>query len=139
MGLDKFVVSTIVFLVIMVAGSLIIADINTSYDDVTIDIDEYMGNITEKANNNDIYNTSRGMQDHVLGGEVEDSDTADSMFKGGFSATRLITSPVSVTNSVIQQVGKALGINKIIIQYAFSAIIAIIIFWIIFLIFRVKA
>ena len=139
MGLDKFVISVIIFLVIIVAGSMIIADINTNYDNVNIDIDEYMGNITKQANSNDIYNTSKSMQKNVLENEVDGGDSADSMFKGGFSAITLITSPIGITNNIIQQIGKALGINKVIIQYAFAALVALIIFWVIFLIFRVKA
>jgi|TARA_Y100000034_G_C6770829_1_gene343881 phospholipid N-methyltransferase len=139
MGLDKFVMGVIVFLVIIVAGTLIISDINTNYDDVNIDIDEYIGNITEEANSNAIYNTSGNMNEQLFENDIEGTDTADSMFKGGFSAITLISSPVRITNKIIQSIGNALGINKIILQYAFSAIIVMVIFWVIFLIFRVKA
>jgi len=139
MGLDKFVVSTIVFLVMIFAGTLIIADMNLNYDDVDIDVEQYAGNITTIAGSDQLYNNSKDSQGKVLGGQVDDTDTADSMFTGGFSAIRLVTTPLSITNQVIQSVGNALGINPIFLKYAFSALVFLITFWIIFLIFRVRA
>ena len=139
MGLDKFVVSTMVFLVLIFAGTLIISDLNLNYDDVNIDVEQYAGNITSIATSNESYDTTNSMQNKILGGQVDDTDTADSMFAGGFSAITLVTNPLKVANNVIQSVGVALGINPIFLKFAILALTTLVTFWIIFLIFRVRA
>lgn len=138
MHLDKFVISVIIFLVIIVAGAMIVTDVNTNYDDVDMDIDQYLGNTSETAEGSASYNYSREMQGHLINDEV-DADTADSMFGGAFSAVRIITTPVSLVNDVLTQVTSEIGIPQIFVRYAFTAIAVLVIFAIIFIIFRIKA
>ena len=139
MKLDLFAVSIIVFYVIVVAGVMMVVDVNSNYDDVDISITDYISDTSNLAQANDTHELADSMHGQVLGSEVGSDTLEDAMFKGGFSATRLVTSPISMTNKIMNQIGTQLGIPGIFLKFAFTALTIMVIFAVIFLIFRIKA
>jgi len=152
-ALDKLALSIIVFFVFIIGGALYISDVETSYadDDVDMEIDVYINETFKTATNNpiekrgnaslssDTYDLSKDMQGRMFGKEVDVEDTESSMFSGSFSVIRLITSPIRLINSVINQVGEQIPIPPVFLQYGFAALIISIMFGVIYLIFRVKS
>lgn len=154
MRLDKFAIAGIVFFVFVIGGVFMVHDIETTYSYAGVDmgLDEYMNETFKTAtgedidsydynsikSQNDTYSDSESYEDRLLGGDVDDTDTESSMFAGSFSATKLITAPISLTNEVLNQFASKVGIPTVFIQYAFSAVVILVMFSIIFLIFRVK-
>jgi len=141
LGLDKFVISVIVFFVVIVAGVMIVNDVNTNYEDLGVDmnLDQYISGTHNISTNDNTLNVSESMHTSIFGEDVDSQDSADSMFTGGFSAIRLVTTPISLTKQIMNQIAEQIGIPDIFIQYASVAIIILVTFAVIFLIFRIKA
>lgn len=141
LGLDKFAVSIIVFFVIIIAGVMIINDVNTNYEDlgVDMDVDQYISGTHNLSTTDEVLNVSEDMHTDMFGEEVDTESTADSMFGGGYSATKLITTPISLTKEIMSQIAYEMGIDDVFVQYAGVALIILVTFAVIFLVFRIKA
>lgn len=137
MELDKFLIGILVFTALIVGGTLIIGNFNENYDDVmqdNISTDDFTGvyDTTDK-----IYNLSQDMKGSILGGEVDEDDTADSMFKGGYKTIRFIQVSFSLVGDIIGAIATKMGIPSFFITLALAALTISIIFGILYLIFRV--
>jgi len=151
-ALDKLALGVIVFFVFIIGGVLLVKDVEVSYSDENIDmeLDKYINDTYKSATDNQItadsrgyvsndsYDFSKDVQGRMFDKEVDEEDTESSMFSGSFSVIRLITTPVRLINSVINQIAIQLEVPPVFIQYGFAALIISIIFGVIFLIFRVK-
>ena len=136
MRLEQFLLSILLFSVLVVAGVLVIADINNSYSDVNISTENF--NMSVYNISGDIYSTTQGMKGHTLGGDVDEDSTENSMFKGAYSAIRLISNSFSWVGNIINSVSKEIPGLKIFIQFALAAVSILIIFGLIYLVFRYK-
>ncbi len=61
------------------------------------------------------------------------------MFAGSFSVIRLVTTPITMIVQVMNQVAAQVGIPGVYIAFAFAALIIMVMFAIIYLIFRVRS
>lgn len=153
-SLDKLVLSVIVFFVLIIGGVLIVHDVETNYADENVDmgINQYLNNTWHTTTGTDIndydynslnssselYSNSEDYQSRALG-ELGDGTTEDEMFAGSFSAIRLITTPISLLKSVLNEVAINIGIPGIFVQYAFIALTIMVMFGVIYLVFRVRS
>lgn len=149
-SLDKLAIAVVVFFVFIVGGVFIVHDLDTSYEDVDMNIDDYIEDTYETGSSqqisdsysnpsNETFEYAENMQDKIIGGEVEDGSIEDSMFKGSFGAARLMTTMKSIINNVMNQIAKELGIPSFFITFAFIILSIAVSFALIYLIFRVKA
>jgi len=152
LSLDKIIISTLVFLAFVVGGVLFIHDVENSYSDenVSMGIDEYINEtyfITTDTRvdsnealelSNTSYKLGKDIQGRMFDKEVDESDTESSLFIGAFSVIRLIPTSINLIGNVMNEIAKEVGIPPIFIQIGFSALVILVIFGIIFLIFRVK-
>lgn len=137
MELDKFLIGLLVFVAIVVGGVLIISNINENYDGImqnNISTNEF-GDVYNAAD--EIYNLSQDMSEDVLGGEVDEDDTADSMFKGGYASLKLLSGSFGIVGDIINAIALTLGIGAFWVGLAMTALTISIIFGMIYLIFRV--
>lgn len=136
MELDKFLIGILVFTAIIVGGTLIIGDINTNYDfaGTNISTDEF-GDVYDTTN--EIYNLSQDMKDGVFGDDIEEDDTADSMFKGGYKTIRFIRESFSLVGDIINAVSMELGSPSFFVTLALAGLTIAIVFGIIMIIFRI--
>lgn len=137
---DLLLVSFLVFTAIIIGGTFIMTDLNTNYGDLgaSYSTDDY----------NDIYNTTRTISgitedqsDQVLtGGNIESDTTENSMFKGAFSAIRRLGSTFTLFRQILEHINKdiGLGVPSIFIDLAVVALATLVIFSIIYLIFRFR-
>lgn len=156
-ALDKLVLSIIVFFVFIIGGVFLVNDVEISYvdDNVDMELNEYINETYLSATGNnlpdvpssgiytvnsseDVYNLGKNTQARMFDKEVDEQDTESSMFSGSFSVIRLITTPVRLINSVVNQIANRMEIPPVFIQYGFAALIISVIFGVIYLIFRVK-
>ena len=136
MSLDKFVISVLVFTCFVVAGTLMISDMNTNYASEGTNIStEKFGTVYDTTE--DIYNLSNDMSDFVLGGNIDDTNTADSMFRGVYSSARLLTTPFKLMGQILASVAQELGIPTVFVTLVVGAIAVFIIFGIMYLVFRI--
>jgi len=137
MELDKFLIGLLVFTAIIVGGVLVIGNLNDNYSDV---MDE---NINTSAfgdvydTTDDIYNLSQDMKGAVLGGEVDEEATEDSMFKGVYTTLRFVQSSFGLVGDIVNAIASEIGIPSFFITLALAALAISIIFGIIYIIFRI--
>jgi len=120
MGLDKFAIGIVLFMVMVMGSLMLIGDLNTNYEGVNIDASD-LKQYNDTFNQSEFTALTNTMNGFIIGGEVDDDQIENSMFKGAFSALRLITLPFRVTGQVIMLTVQLLGIP------AFFQIAAIII------------
>ena len=109
MGLDKFAIGIVLFMVMVMGSLMLIGDLNTNYEGVNIDASE-LQQYNETFNQSEFTALTNTMNGFIIGGEVDDDQTENSMFKGAFSALRLITLPFKVTGQMIMLTVQLLGI-----------------------------
>lgn len=131
---DQLLIALIVFSVVVVTGVLMMGDINDNYN-LNLSTSEY----TNTFNTIDeIYNTSRQAQAHTLGGEVDETDSWESMTKGAFSAMRLLIVAPELIGNIITDVAEEIGIPSFMITAALGTVAILIIFMIIYVVMRFK-
>lgn len=153
LSLDKVIISTLVFLVFIVGGVLFVHDLETSYSDENLDmgIDEYINETYFKTTDtrvdsgedpqlsNTSYELGKDIQGRMFDKEVDEEDTESSMFSGSFSVIRLVPTSLNLIGNVMNDIGTVMGVPEIFVQIGFSALVILVIFSIIFLIFRVRS
>ena len=120
--LDKWLIAIVIFGVFVVAGTLMIVDLNSSYG-LNMSTDDFSASFNTTST---LYNTANDTKDRIFGGEIDKTDTASSMFAGAFSAIRLIPNSFGVVNAIAHDTAAVIGIPAIYIQ-AFMAIITILV------------
>lgn len=139
MRLDQFLLGILCISVFLVGGVLIWGNTIDTYDiNTTI--------TSEGANFSDVYDTidstynlSQDMKAQTLEGDLEGGDESwESMAKGSYSAVRLIKNSFSLIGDILDAVARQIGIPSFFIKAAMTAIAIIIIFGIIYLVFRFK-
>lgn len=136
MELDKFIIGLLVFTAIVVGGSLIIGNLNDNYEfaGTNISTDDF-GEVYDTTDQ--IYNMSGDMKGAVLGGEVTEGTTEDSMFKGVYKALRFIPTSFALVGDIINATANKLGIPGFFVVLALAALSISIIFSIIYILFRI--
>lgn len=136
MELDKFLIGLLVFTAIIVGGTLIIADLNSNYEfaGTNISTDEFS---TVYDTTDEIYNLSQDMKDSVIGTEVEEDATEDSMFKGVYKTLRFVQNSFSLVGDIINAIAETIGIPSFFITLALAALAIAIVFALIYIIFRI--
>lgn len=136
MRLDKLLLGLLVFSVFILAGTNIVLDLNTKYDDVDISTANFDPELYNYSNG--LYDTAEGMDSQTLGGSVEEDSTEESMFKGSYSAIRQFTNAYTWMGNIINLVAKEIPGLNIFIGFALTAAWLLVIFGIIFLVFRLR-
>ncbi len=139
---DKLPVAILVFAVVLIAGVMIISDLDTNYSEFGVDMDvEQFDALNESGYTlqNEINKTTQGMTTDVFDITRNLIDFASLMFGGAFAALKAITNlPILVYNSIHDIAIKA-GMDPIFLNIAFGSLSFLILMGIIFLVFRVKA
>jgi len=135
MGLDKFVTGIILFIMMVMGSIFFISDLNTNYEGVNIDSSELQ---EFNSSTGKLINLSDSMSGFIIGGEIDDDTTENSMFKGVFSSLRLITIPFEIAGELLLLFVSILGIPPIFQSLTVLLISIFIIFGLIFIIMRIK-
>ena len=141
MQLDKYLVSIIIFMVLVLSMALVIPDINQNYEGVdgfeAMDsgINESYYNVTA------MYDTGAAAKEKTLGGEISDTDSLDSMIKGAYSSIRLVSSSFKITGDIVDDISSEVGIpeDSYFRLAAKASILIMVIFSLIYLVFRFKS
>lgn len=135
MQLKEFAIGIVIFGVCIFAYAGMIADANNNYN-LDLNESEY-SEVYETIDES--YNLSQSMKESSVGGEIDDSEAWESMTKGSYSAVRqVITTPVSLTGSIMQTLAIKLGINPVYVKAGLVILTLAVIFAIIALFMRYK-
>ena len=136
MDLDKLILGILVFSVFIVTGSLFMSDINTNYAyaGVNLSTEDFSAvyDTSEK-----LYNTSQDTKTSILGGNVDDEETENSIFRGTFSALRAVKISLELIGDIINSMANVLPIPPYFISFALAALALTISFALIYIIFRI--
>ena len=133
--IETLLIGIIVFAVFIVSGTLMIADINTNYN-TTIGNDEDFNSTYALSNRmlSETNATTQDMKEKMLDSDVSTTDTISSMLKGGFSAIRLVKNSFGLVYSLLNNIAIALSIPKFFVGAAFTIMIILVVFSIIYLV-----
>lgn len=133
--LDKFALGFIVFSFFAVGFFTIFNSMDAGYD-ADIDISEFENSYNKI---NDTFTMSNSMKDDTLYSEIEGGEaTIDSATKNSLTAIKNIFSLPSLISSMMHDFAQAVGISPVIIDFAMVALITMLVFSIVYMIFRFK-
>lgn len=136
MEIPKFLIGILVFTAIVLGFTLIIGDLNNSYQGVGANVSTSdFGDVYDTTD--ELYNISNDMKNSVLGGDVDEDSTEDSMFKGAYKAVRFTRESFGLVGDIINSIANVLPIPAPFVALALTAIVILVIFAFIYLIFRV--
>jgi hypothetical protein len=134
--LDKYLIGFIIFSAIMVGTLYILNGTITDYELNNITTDEF-NDTYDKIN--ETYDLSQDIKNATVGGDIEGGDQSwDSLIKSSYSGITLVTGTFSMIGTVAKEIVEVVGIPPFFLQLAFAAITILVIFAIIFMIFRFK-
>lgn len=132
MRLEYLAASFILFGLIVLSGTILIGDINNNYG-LSISDSEF----TDVYNTiNETYEISKDMQGHV-DGQINEEDTANSMFSGSYSAIRLVWSFFSLFGDIVNAIAEALGIPQLFVISAVTILTIFVVFSVAYLVMRI--
>lgn len=134
MRLDSMLVGFIILSVMIVGGTLMIGSYNESYD-LNMSSDEF-GEVYDVID--EMQGTKDGIKDDTLNADISDTDSWESMTKGSYSALRLTSNSFSLFNNILTAISTTLGIPHFFVKAAFIAFSILVIFAIVYLVFRVN-
>lgn len=142
MGLEKYLIGMVIFALVIIIGVLAIADVDNNYTEFNIsdsDNSSYY-NLSLQAQEmlDESYEVSNSSSSKVIGSdtEVDDDNVWDSMLKGAWSSLRLLGNSFGLIDETAGVIQKEVGILPIFRQIIFIVITLLILFGIIYIIFR---
>ena len=127
---------------VLFTGVTMILDVEQNYDEFNMSSAENDSFAAIYSNAQDIldetYDTAEGVKNKTLGGELDETTTWESMLTGGYSAIRLVTGSFGLITAVLTTISDEVGIPPYFITVAFTIVVILVIFGLIYLIFRFK-
>lgn len=134
MRLDQFFLAVILFSAVIVGGVLIISDLGDNYQ-VTIGTERFNNSL---SNITATYEVGQETKNSTIGADISEESTEDALFSGGFEAARGATSnSFTIFGLIIEDIADALPIPRIFIQIAITALTILLLFALIYLVFRI--
>jgi len=136
MRLDKYLVAFVVFGLIVSTGLLFMADVNVNYGTNLSDSDFNQGNFTEIVN--EMYDKSQNIKGKALPSTVEDENFLTTLVKGAYRAVKQVKNTFSIFIIGMENISNVLGLPPIIATAAFTVLIIMVIFALIYLFMKIS-
>jgi len=136
--IGKYLVALIIFVVIMVAGGLIMMDINTHYPTANVN-----ANLTtaEQAHFDNLFQEYQNISDELQGRTLNESTSTigaiENLVNGAYKAVRLVGLSFSAIPTTLHMLALKLQINAIFIYAITAAIFVLIAIALIYLFMRI--
>ena len=141
MKLQNWFMAFVLVSLFIVAGVFILADVSSNYGDMGVDMQEgdVQNQFSGTFNSIDgLYNTSKDMNDQVVGAELGDLDPSEASFKGAFSAIRNVRSVWNLFGNLVQETAEALHIPSFFITFLIAGVTLAVTFALISFILRFR-
>lgn len=125
----------VIFSIFILGGVVMINDMNDRYADVNMSDDDF-GEVYNTMD--EMMGTSEDAKENTLEGDITESESWESMTKGGFSSLRLLTGSFGLFTDIRNAIAEKIGIPEFITDGLFILFSLGIIFSIIYMIFRFK-
>jgi len=131
MKIDQFAISVLVFSAIIVAGLLIVDDINLGYADQNVNIStENFANMGDESET--LYNYSAKVYENIAQSET----SVGALVTAAYEGVRLSVVPFKIAGGYIEAVALQLPIPPELVSFLVGAIAILFAFAVIYLIFR---
>ena len=134
---DSILIGFLVFSLFIIGGTFMMVDLNTNYgyDGVNISTEQYVGVFNTT---NQILEISETADKKAFQGDVSEIESADATIKGTYSVIRLASNTYELFWGVVTAVQKELGVPVVIITAAYAAFVLVMVFSLVYLVFRFK-
>jgi len=138
MRFDLMLIAFLMVTLFVIGGTMMIQDTNDNYGSMDVNIsDDDFGEVYNKSK--EIYEITKGAKEATLDGEIDSGSASwQSMTEGSYSAIRLVRNSFGLFTGITNAVASKLSIPEFITTIAFTAFSLIIIFGIVYMIFRYK-
>ena len=131
MKIDQFAIAVLVFSAIIVAGLLIVDDVNVNYADQGVNISkEDFANMSDESEQ--LYNYSAKVYENIADSETD----AGALLTAAYEGLRLSVIPFKIAGGYIEAVALELPIPPQLVMFLIGAISILFAFAILYLIFR---
>ena len=134
---ESVLIGFLIFSLFIIGGTFMMVDLNNNYgyDGVNISTEQYVSvfNTTDK-----ILELSETADQKAFQGDIAEVESADSTIRGTYSVIRLASNTYELFWGVITAVQKELGVPVVIITAAYAAFVLVIVFSLVYLVFRYK-
>ena len=141
MQVHKIFTGTALFALLMVASMFILGNLITSYDSDKSTSTGGLGeiyNLSQEASS-ELYGNFDTTKNDTLLADVEGADqSADSLIKGAYKATKNAPKTVSISAKMIGGVARTVGVPTFFVTYTIIFLGVALIFGVVYLIFRYK-
>lgn len=135
MRIEKLIVAVALFSLFMISGIYIWGDVITNYNVITNTSNDF-GSVYDKIN--ETFNVTESAKEDALNTKLDGADTVwESMTGGGYTGVRDTTlSSFGIISAVFTSIAKTLGVEPYILRFALVILTIIVVFSVIYLIFR---
>ena len=132
---DQMLIGFLILTLFVFGGVMMITDINVNYADenISISTEEY-GNVYNATN--EMFGIAEDADDKMFEGDISDEASWESMTKGSYSSVRLVKGSYSLFKAITTDIADEIGIHPIIVRIAYIAFVLIIVFSVIYMVFR---
>ena len=113
-----------------------ISDMEDTYD-LDLDTSDFNGTFNKSK---EIYQNSQDVADKIIQGNEstsEGSEGWDKMVVGSYSGIRIVWNSLSLVSGMITDLARVFGVPRVIVEFVMGALAVAILFFIIYLVFRV--
>lgn len=136
MRFDYVIIGFVIISVFVLGGTMMMHDMNTNYANLNISniSDSDFGTVYNTID--EMYNQTEESKVKTLNGEISDQTSWESMTKGSYSAIRLMAGSFGLFTDITNAIAAKIGIPNFLVKAAFIVFTVLLIFSIIFMIFR---
>lgn len=135
MKFENVLIGFLILTLFIVGGTLMMVDLNTSYESAGVNLStERYGAIYNTTD--DIFGISQSADEKAFQGDIAEVESADATIRGSYSVIRLITGSYKLFKGVTTAVAEEVGIHPIIVRIAYIAFVLVIVFSLVYLVFR---
>ena len=131
---DQMLIGFLILTLFIVGGTLMMVDLSTEYgDEVNLSTEQYgeVYNVTAE-----MFDISEDADENMFQGDISETDSWESMTKGSYSSIRLVTGSYGLFKAITTTVAEEVGVHPIIVRIAYIAFVLVVVFSVIYMIFR---
>lgn len=132
---ENVMIAFLILALFMIGGTLMMVDLNVSYVEAGVNLSTERYSSIYNATQ-DIFIIAENADEKAFQGDISETDSADATIRGSYSVIRLITGTYSLFHGIITSVAEEIGIHPAIVRAAYISFVLIIVFSLIYLIFR---
>ena len=132
---ENVLIGFLILSIFVIGGTLMMVDLNINYGEygVNISTDKYGSVYNTTA---DVFGIAKSADEKSFQGDVEEVESADATIRGSYSTIRLISGTYNLFYAIITTVAQELGIHPALVTAAYSAFVLVIVFSLVYLVFR---